>query len=100
MLDESTADCHTVHLCQGHMAQVRVQRVTLLASLLDALVRERAAEGRAPQASVASPSRIARAASSFQNAAILGLPVRKMIGYTAWGNTSRKENPSCSVQPR
>ena len=46
MLDESTADCHTVYLCLGRMAQVRVQRVALLQAFLSLLVRDGAAEGR------------------------------------------------------
>ncbi len=46
MLDESTADCHTVYLCLVRMAQVRVQRVALLQTFLDLLLLDAAAEGR------------------------------------------------------
>jgi hypothetical protein len=43
MLDESTADCHTVYLRLGRMVQVRVQRVVVLQALLGLLVRDGAA---------------------------------------------------------
>ncbi len=46
MLNESRADCCTVYLCLGRMAQVRVQRVALLQAFLGLLVRDGAAEGR------------------------------------------------------
>ena len=46
MLDKSTADCLTVYLRLGRMAQVRVQRVALLQAFLDLLVRGSATEGR------------------------------------------------------
>ena len=46
MLDKSTADCYTVSLCLGHMAQVRVQGVAELAasaSCSRSMVRPKAA---------------------------------------------------------
>ena len=46
MLNESTADSHTVYLCLGRMAQVRVQWVALLQTFLGLLLLDSAAEGR------------------------------------------------------
>ena len=64
VLDESTADCHTVYLCLGRMAQVRVQRVALLAGVLGfARARRCGRRPHGPRARSAARRGSARAAS-------------------------------------